>query len=106
MLDDLDRLRNNPRLLQLCSHYADLGKDNQEAWQNRLMEMAEVSPRDIVKLHGELIAFGWIEQNTGQIPGCYRITSAGLRALRKVGEGDILTLPERPAWGKKGKKAA
>ncbi len=106
MLDDLDRLRNNPRLLQLCTHYADLGKDGKEAWQNRLMEMAEVGLRDIVKLHGELIASGWIEQNTGQIPCCYRITSAGLRALRKVGDGEILTLPAQPAWGKKAKKAA
>ncbi len=41
MLDDLDRLRNNPRLLQLCKHYANLGKLDQEAWQNRLMEMVE-----------------------------------------------------------------
>ncbi len=106
MLDDLDRLRNNPRLLQLCKHYADLGKLDREAWQNRLMEMAEVGPRDMVRLHGELIAFGWIEQNTGEVPICYRITPAGLRALRKVGDGEILTLPQRPALGRKGKKAA
>ena len=35
-------------------------------------------------LHGELIAFGWVEQNTGQVPSCYRITLAGLRAIRQA----------------------
>ena len=106
MLDDLDRLRNNPRLLQLCKHYADLGKLDREAWQNRLMEMAEVGPRDMVRLHGELIAFGWIEQNTGEKSRLLPDYAGWLRALRKVGDGEILTLPQRPALGRKGKKAA
>jgi hypothetical protein len=38
------------------------------------------------------LAFGWVEQNTGVMPslqpgavlGCYRVTSAGLRALRRA----------------------
>ncbi len=41
-------------------------------------------PLAMTKLHGELIAFGWVEQNTGNVPTCYRITSSALRALRKV----------------------
>ena len=28
MLDDLERLQNNPRLVELLRHYADLGKEN------------------------------------------------------------------------------
>ena len=42
------------------------------------------------ELHGLLIAFGWIEQNSGQIPivsracpQCYRTTTAGRRALKQ-----------------------
>jgi hypothetical protein len=103
MLDDLDRLRHNPHLLQLLSHYAELGEKSPETWQTRLMEMAEVEPRHLVKLHGELIAFGWVEQNTGQVPTCYRITLAGLRASRKVRvqetEEDDLSVPEKAGGG-------
>jgi hypothetical protein len=89
MLDDLDCLRHNPHLLQLLSHYAQPGEVNRETWQYRLTEMAEVEPRDLVKLHGELIAFQWVEQNTGQVPTSYRITLAGLRAMRVVQAKEI-----------------
>jgi hypothetical protein len=45
--------------------------------------------KDLVKLHGLLIAFGWVEQNTGHVPtlqagmvpACYRATVLGRRAL-------------------------
>ena len=43
-----------------------------------------VEPPELVKLHGHLIAFGWIELNVGQVPTCYRITLAGQRAMRQV----------------------
>ena len=33
----------------------------------------------------DLIAFGWIEQNTGQVPVCYRIMLTGQRAIRQAG---------------------
>jgi hypothetical protein len=43
-----------------------------------------------VRLHGELLAYGWLEQNTGVVsassgapPACYRVTAVGLRALRE-----------------------
>ena len=36
-------------------------------------------------LHGELIAFDWIEQNTGQtLSSCYRITPNGLREYGRL----------------------
>jgi hypothetical protein len=75
MLDDIQRLQNNPPLLQLLSHYALQGK---ESWTNRLMHLEGVESSELVKLHGELIAFNWADQNTGQVPCCYRVTSSGL----------------------------
>lgn len=77
MLDDLDSLRNNPNLLQLLTHYADLGQENREVWQARLRAMDGLEARDISKLHGALIACSWVDQNTGHTPCCYRITSRG-----------------------------
>ena len=90
MSDELDRLRTKPALLQLLTHYAELGTVCRETWQDRLMAMDGVESPEITKFHGELIAFSWIEQNTGNcpgiragtIPGCYRVTLAGLRALK------------------------
>jgi hypothetical protein len=90
MIDELDRLRTNVHLHQLLQHYAQLGAADRTIWQDRVMHMEGVGPRDLGRLHGELIAFGWIEQNTGVtsvlqpgvVAGCYRITSQGLRALK------------------------
>lgn len=84
MLDNLERLRNNPQLLQLFGHYARLGEANPEAWHPRLMVMESDGRVDLVKLHGELIAFDYIDQNTGHTPCSYRLTRAGLKALREI----------------------
>jgi hypothetical protein len=48
------------------------------------MQLEDVDTQGMTKFHGELIAFGWVDQNTGQVPICYRITLAGLRAIRRV----------------------
>jgi hypothetical protein len=90
MFDELDRLSEDADLLSLLAHYAEAGAADREAWQDRVMQREGVSPRDLARLHGELIAYGWVEQNTGVTavlkPGvaaaCYRATSAGLRALK------------------------
>ena len=97
MLDDIQRLCNSPPLLQLLSHYAALGKD---AWANRLMHLEGVEPSDLVKLHGELIAFSWADQNTGQVPCCYRVTASGLKAVQQVNggvddDGDVIEASEK-----------
>ena len=73
------------------------------------MHMDGVEPRELSKFHGELIAFDWIEQNTGQtfllkegtVPSCYRITLNGLRDLGRI-QGVEITLPFREASEKKG----
>ncbi len=90
MFDELERLCDAPVLLQLLAHYAEAGAADREAWQDRLMALDGVMPADLVKLHGELIAYGCLEQNTGSTPvlkpggvACsYRITTAGQRALQ------------------------
>jgi hypothetical protein len=90
MFDEFQRLRQTQPLLRLLSHYAELGTKDRETWQDRLMELAGTAARELSRLHGELIAYGWVEQNTGTTPVlkpgvaacCYRITSAGLKTFK------------------------
>jgi hypothetical protein len=92
MFDELERLRDVKALFDLLAHYHELGAADRQAWQDRLAEMAGVAPRELVKLHGELLAYGWLEQNTGltpvlrpgSAPSCYRITAAGVKALAQA----------------------
>ena len=92
MFDEVERLQEMPELLRLLEHYARAGAADTEAWQDRLMQLDGVPPRNLVQLHGELIAHGWVQQNTGVTPApglgvaaaCYRITAAGRRALRQA----------------------
>lgn len=92
MFDELERLRDAKELYDLLRHYQQVGEADRQAWQDRLAEMEGIEPRQLVKLHGELLAYGWLEQNTGLTPvlragaaaNCYRITSAGLRALKQA----------------------
>jgi hypothetical protein len=92
MDDALERLRETPGLLPLLAHYGRLGTTDREAWQDRLMELEGVPTRDLVRLHGELLAFGLVQLPTGStasckpavVASCYRITVAGQRALRRA----------------------
>ena len=92
MFDEMDRLRTVKELVELLEHYRDLAAGDRQAWQDRLPEREGVDERQLVKLHGELLAYGWLEQNTGltpvlrrgAAPACYRITSPGLRALKQL----------------------
>jgi hypothetical protein len=96
LADGWPRLRESEALARLLAHYADLGAADREAWQDRRMGLEGVEPRELVRLHGQLIACGWVEQNTGATPvlkpvvvaACYRVTAAGLRALRQARDGD------------------
>jgi|YelNatPaOPRAMG01_1025707.scaffolds.fasta_scaffold392090_1 hypothetical protein len=92
MFDELERLRDVKELFALLQHYQQAGEADRQAWQDRLIAMEGVEARQLVKLHGELLAYGWLEQNTGATPAlragtaahCYRITPAGIRALKQV----------------------
>lgn len=99
MFDELERLRSVKELFALLRHYQQAGEADRQAWQDRLVELEGVEPRQLVKLHGELLAYGWLEQNTGLTPvlrggvaaNCYRITSAGVRALKQARTPEMQT---------------
>jgi hypothetical protein len=92
MSDEVERLRGNRRLFDLLTHYGQAGAADREAWQDRVMVVEGLEARELARLHGELIACGWVEQNTGLTPVlkpgvaacCYRITAAGQRALKQA----------------------
>jgi hypothetical protein len=102
MFDELDRLRTEEPLRQLLAHYVEAGEPDRVAWQDRLMQVDGVEPEVLTKLHGELLAYGWVDLNVGASPGlrngavplCYRATAAGRRALKRAGtepemDGDV-----------------
>src|SRR4051794_7397053 len=68
LFNEREQLRTAPRLQQLLAHYAEAGAVDREVWQDRVMALDGVAPRDLSRLHGELIAYGWVEQNTGATP--------------------------------------
>jgi hypothetical protein len=78
--------------MAILSHYARLGSEDRAAWLDRVMRMDGVGPEQLTALHGELIAFDGIEQNTGHavlrpdgtLSACYRVTPAGLREFRRL----------------------
>jgi hypothetical protein len=92
LFDEMDRLAEVRPLYDLLVHYSTLGAENREVWQDRLAEMAGLDGRQLIRLHGELLAYGWIEQNTGLTPVlklgaaplCYRVTPSGLRAVKQA----------------------
>jgi hypothetical protein len=95
MFDELEILRDSADLQRLLDHYIEACAADRECWQDRRMEMEGVEPRDLIKLHGLLIAFGWLEQNVGHmpiiragaVPCCYRVTATGVRIAKIVRSG-------------------
>jgi hypothetical protein len=94
MFDEMDRLRQSKELFDLLEHYLRLAGEDRQVWHDRLLETEGTSPAELVRFHGELLAYGWLEQNTGiaigsrigAAPACYRITPGGIRALRQARE--------------------
>jgi len=90
MNDELEPLRGSSGLAGLLDHYARLAAPDRQAWHDRKGPDEGVEPRRQARLHGELIAGGWVEQNTGSLtPGSYRVTRAGLKALESLEAGDV-----------------
>ena len=77
--------------------------------------MEGVEPKQLTALHGDLIVFDWIEQNTGQaimlvdgrLSACYRITPSGLREYGRLHGVKIVEeraeAPEKPRFLRKKK---
>jgi hypothetical protein len=86
MHDEFGHPRNTLYLSQLLAHYARLAEPDRQLWHDRLMALEGVEPQEITKLHGDLLALGWLEwtsSHTGGKPSaCYRLTPEGLRAHR------------------------
>ncbi|MGF1580963.1 MAG: hypothetical protein ACFCD0_16490 [Gemmataceae bacterium] len=101
MFDELERLRDSQALHTLLEHYAELGKEDPDQWQDRFKKWEGLEGRKLSDLYGELIAHGWLEQNTGATPilerdrfaACYRITSGGRKALKQTKESRQDLLP-------------
>ena len=97
MFNELEHLKDTPELFALLSHYAELAAADRQAWHDRRMQLDGCEGKQLTRLHGELIAHGWLEQNTGVVPaprkneapGCYRATRAGIRALEQVRSGEL-----------------
>jgi hypothetical protein len=95
MFDELERLRDTATLQELLGHYAQAGAVDRERWQDRRMQVTGVEAKELTTLHGELLAYGWVEQNTGHtasaqagvVACCYRVTPAGLRAWQHAQSG-------------------
>ncbi|QJW95393.1 hypothetical protein FTUN_2942 [Frigoriglobus tundricola] len=115
MFDFSVRLREDAHLLSLLSHYARLGSEDRTVWQDRLMQMDGAAPERLTVLHGELIAFDAIEQNTGgarllpdgTLSMCYRITRHGLgafRCLHGIEAVEESSEPKEPAPSRLGRK--
>lgn len=97
MFDDLQRLLDSARLLALLTHYTRSGTADRETWHERLMELDGASARELVQLHGELLACDWIEQNTGVVPRCYRVTTDGMQACKDIQKRIADRLPDTAA---------
>lgn len=105
MLEEMQRLHDSLPLRQLLDHYAQRGAADRQVWQDRLMSLEGVPAPELTRLHGELLAFEWLEMNVGVttgaggggVPGCYRVTVAGLRAWKHAQGGFWLEDEEEPA---------
>ncbi len=83
MVDELEHLLADERIFHLLSHYFRGNEQDRLLWQKRVMNLEGTRPEEVVRLHGKLLACDWIEQNIGStLTACYRVTSAGRKALK------------------------
>jgi hypothetical protein len=87
MIDAMAHLGAAAPLQALLAHYRPAADGDRDAWRPRPAALAGLRAADLVRLHGELLAFGWLEQDTGAAVCQYRLTAAGRRALRELGAG-------------------
>lgn len=86
-----DALRESTPLRELLYHYLTCKQQSPgQEWHDRVMSVGTLEPADVSKLHGHLLANGWVDTrvandvfNTpGRLTGCYKITPDGARALQ------------------------
>jgi hypothetical protein len=80
--------RNDPRVYKVLGHYDCPGAAGLPAWKERLTALPGVETCELSRLHGLLLAYGWLVQGPALgsdgrcLSACYRMTPAGQRALR------------------------
>jgi hypothetical protein len=93
MLDALELIRADRRLRGLLDEYhKNRARQPHKPWHDRIMALDGVEPRELSRLHGLLLANGWLETRVfaeafsqpGTIADAYRITRDGLRALAQT----------------------
>ena len=121
MSEELDLLLASAALTELLAHYGRLAESDRDAWHPRLNELAGTGSCELTQMHGELIAYGWIDlavhrysgDTDSQRTGGYRITPDGRRALREAKVDLALSsvdsanvTPEGTAEGRRSRKKA
>lgn len=92
MINELERLRDNPQLQLLLGYYAEAGVTAPGEWLDRVMALPGVEVRHMSRLHGQLIAHDWLEHEADRTAiasvavsrARYRVTEAGLQASKLV----------------------
>ena len=88
MRGELQQFRNDPRVYQVLGYYDSGRPAGLPAWRQRLMTLPGVDAQELSRLHGLLIAYGWLVQGPAlssdgrSLSSCYRMTPAGQRAFR------------------------
>lgn len=91
MPSPLDTFSPSAPLRGLLARYRDLGEASPDVpWHDRVMELAGIGPDELSKLHGILLAKGWLDTRVdrealatpGRLRACYRATREGIAALR------------------------
>ncbi|MFO0945510.1 MAG: hypothetical protein U1D30_06140 [Planctomycetota bacterium] len=86
-------LQSNRPLRDLLEQYRarQISRPDME-WQDRVMELGTLTPTELSKLHGLLLANGWVDTRVtadafataGKLTDCYKVTRDGLSALRRA----------------------
>ncbi len=88
MRDERDRLSEWQALAELLADYLARQGGEREAWLDRPLAIAGLDAQEVTRLHGELLAYGWLEmqlnpsgpRRADTVAECYRLTPAGRRA--------------------------
>jgi hypothetical protein len=82
MFDEWTSARLRKEHFVLLTLYGAHGKAEREKWLDRVMAMEGLTAKEITRTHGDLLAFGWLEQNIGETRKIeYRLTSSGWKAV-------------------------
>lgn len=86
-------LQSNSPLRELLEQYRQKQFERPDAeWHDRVMELGTLTTTELSKLHGLLLANGWVDTRVtadafataGKLADCYKVTRDGLTALRRA----------------------